>query len=59
MTKDEAERVGAICASADGECIVCVTKLTRQLLSAFPEFDWVALTGLDQASFVVEEADDG
>lgn len=40
MTVDEARKVAAIAASADGGCASCVTALFEKLQAVFPEFRW-------------------
>lgn len=40
MTIDEAKKIAAIVATADGGCSECVKDLCLRLNEAFPEFVW-------------------
>ena len=48
MTKDEAQIIAKIAATADGGCSVCVRGIAGYLMHFFPEHDW--------KSFLVEIA---
>lgn len=40
MTLEEAKKVAAIAATADGGCQYCVEDMFDQLNENFPEFEW-------------------
>lgn len=44
MTREEAEKVAAIFATADGGCADCVHALAKVARKAFPGFPWVEMT---------------
>lgn len=40
MTKDEAEKIAAIIATADHGCSACADDLAMKMTEAFPKFEW-------------------
>lgn len=43
MTKDEAEVVAAVLATADGGCQCCAERLAEKMQEKFPGFNWWAM----------------
>lgn len=43
MDRDEALKVAQAIQYADGECIVCVRNICRDLNKLLPQFDWFEL----------------
>lgn len=41
MTRDEADKLACIAATADGGCPVCAARLCDELNAAFPAFAWL------------------
>lgn len=40
MTREEAEKIAAVIATADGGCGPCVSSLCELMSKAFPAFEW-------------------
>lgn len=45
MTAEEAEKIGKILETADGNCTYCAQDLADKMKVEFPEFDWTDLVG--------------
>jgi hypothetical protein len=43
MTDEEAARVAAVLATADGECGHCAHELAKEMAKPFPTHDWLTL----------------
>lgn len=41
MTLNEAELVAEVCSTADFNCEFCVRRITKELQTKFPQFEWV------------------